>query len=44
MAELIQLNRRLLDSINKMLKAILVKPEAEWLSEEILINLVLRAN
>ena len=41
-AEVIQLHRRIISCINKILKRHLTKPEAEWETEEFLINLINR--
>lgn len=44
MAEVIQLNRRIISCVNKILKTHLTKPELEWESEMVLINIVTRGN
>jgi hypothetical protein len=41
-AEVIQLNRRIISCVNKILKTHLTKPELEWESEEVLTNIVNR--
>lgn len=43
-AEVIQLNRRIITCINKILKGHLNKPELEWESEEVLVNIVNRGS
>lgn len=42
LAEMIQINRRIINCVNKILKIHLIKPEPDWESEQVLINIVQR--
>lgn len=42
LAEMIQINRRIINCVNKILKSHLIRPEPDWESEEVLTNIVSR--